>query len=245
MDAINSNIIINNSELSKGVSSEYAKIYNENTSTILHRMLPASDPTTDKIDKLFVGDAEQHQGFHCITFLGYSGLGYKDLEKLKEALKSELDSCLAAHADKQIVLVCGGTSAGIGVVYDVVNEYASLKEKIKLIGIVSEVAPENDLAKNDVSIIRVPDPDNTWETKKVDGNNIHYYMLYPVLKYDGEVQVWGGGKIAYDEAEAAIKLGIKTTFFRFEPDSSALQKKLDAGKTYQELCPVIYHEFMR
>jgi hypothetical protein len=237
--AVNISVTHNANEL----SSQKPKCYSQSAAEMLKSNLPAADKTMREIDNLLLGNSEDIQDFHCITFIGYSGLGYKDPEGLRGTLKSELERCLLDNPDKQIVAVCGGTSAGIGVIYKLVAEDASLKEKIKCIGIVSECAPENDLVDGDVDIVRVPDPTNSWQTKKTDGDHEYQYMLYLAHKYGGEVMAFGGGSIGYEEVKEAIKTGIETKIYPFEPDSARLQEKLNAGKQYSDLCPLLYHEF--
>jgi len=245
MTTISSNSTVNISvtQNTNELSSQKPKCYSQSAAIMLESNLPAPDKTTNEIDNLLLGESEGIQDFHCITFIGYSGLAYKDPERLRGTLKSELERCLLDNPDKQIVAVCGGTSTGIGIIYELVAEDASLKEKIRCMGIVSECASENDLAHGDVNIVRVPDPTNSWQTKKADGDHEYQYMLYPAHKYGGEVMAFGGGSIGYEEVKEAIKTGIETKIFPFEPDIARLQEKLNAGKQYSDLCPLIHHEF--
>lgn len=210
--------------------------YSQCVTKIFKSNLPKEDQTTDEIDNYFSGKNVDNQNFHCITFIGYSGLGYKDQQKLKNTIKSEIDS--------------GGNRAGIGVVYDLVTENASYREKIKCMGIVSECAAESDLIQGDVKTIQVPDPENTWQTISFDGDTEYQYMLYPAHKYGGEVMAFGGGGIGYKEvkevkeAKEAKKIGVEIKLFPFEPDSFELKNKLTTtSKKYSDLCPVMYHEF--
>ncbi|MGC7990663.1 hypothetical protein ACP3WT_23655 [Salmonella enterica] len=220
-----------------------SKVFNENTVKLWKSELPEIDSTTKRIDDLVTDSDVDIKNFYCVTFIGYSGLGYESPDLLKETLKSKLEQCLQEHPDKQIVVVCGGTGAGIGAVYSLVREDESLRDKVKCIGIVSDEAlkgAENELALSKDKIAFVPDPDGSWQTKSSSG---YPYMLYPSHKYGGEVVSLGGGQIGYDEVKAAQKNGIKTSIFSFRPNYNELQKKLQAGKKFSDLCPVIYHEF--
>ncbi|EPE4643766.1 hypothetical protein ACSI87_003342 [Salmonella enterica subsp. enterica serovar Brandenburg] len=220
-----------------------SKVFNENTVKLWKSELPEIDSTTKRIDDLVTDSDVAIKNFYCVTFIGYSGLGYESPDLLKETLKSKLEQCLQEHPDKQIVVVCGGTGAGIGAVYSLVREDESLRDKVKCIGIVSDEAlkgAENELALSKDKIAFVPDPDGSWQTKSSSG---YPYMLYPSHKYGGEVVSLGGGQIGYDEVKAAQKNGIKTSIFSFRPNYNELQKKLQAGKEFSDLCPVIYHEF--
>ncbi|EAC0469615.1 hypothetical protein DRT92_21955 [Salmonella enterica subsp. enterica serovar Newport] len=220
-----------------------SKVFNENTVKLWKSELPEIDSTTKRIDDLVTDSDVDIKNFYCVTFIGYSGLGYESPDLLKETLKSKLEQCLHEHPDKQVVVVCGGTGAGIGAVYSLVREDEFLRDKVKCIGIVSDEAlkgAENELALSKDKIAFVPDPDGSWQTKSSSG---YPYMLYPSHKYGGEVVSLGGGQIGYDEVKAAQKNGIKTSIFSFRPNYNELQKKLQAGKKFSDLCPVIYHEF--
>ena len=219
------------------------KISEENTVKIWKSELPEINSTTRLIDDLVTGADIDIKNFYCVTFIGYSGLGYENPALLKERLSSLLNECLKKHPDKQIVVVCGGTRAGIGAVYSLVEENKTFRNRLKCIGIVSEEALKNggsDLALSKDKIAFVPDPDGSWQTKSSSG---YPYMLYPAHKYGGEVISLGGGQIGYDEVKGAQDRGIKTRIFLFRPDHNELQKKLQAGKRFSDLCPVIYHEF--
>lgn len=228
----------------RNIPSENSKVYIHDPAAMSAVSLPNADSVTNKIDDILRLQNRSTQPFYCVTFIGYSGLGYHDPEGLNKALKSELEKCQSEHPDTHMIIVCGGTLSGIGAVYNVVNENASLKEQIKCIGIVSECAPESELAQDNVSIIRVPDPNNTWQTKKNDGDMEYQYMLYPAHKYGGEVIAFGAGQIGYEEITEAKKIGIKTTLFPSEPDKNNLQQKMNAGKQYSDLCPLNYYEFL-
>ena len=235
-----------NISVTENINKSFTKkaiIYSQNVTKIFESDLPKEDEITNEIDNYLSGKNADNQNFHCIVFIGYSGLGYKDPKKLKNTIKTEIDRCILDNPDKQVVVVCGGTRAGIGIVYDLVAEAPSYRERIKCMGIVSECVSEHDLIQGDVKIILVPDPKKTWQTINFDGDTEYQYMLYPVHKYGGEVIAFGGGGIGYKEINEAKKIGIETKLFPFEPDSFELKSKLTASKKYSDLCPIMYHEF--
>ncbi|ORM89783.1 hypothetical protein HA50_24595 [Pantoea cypripedii] len=162
-------------------------------------------------------------------------------------IKSQLEECVRDNPDKQVVVVCGGTSVGIGGVYDVVANDAYLKANIKCIGIVSELASEGDLVQNKddfkVGIVRVPDPNQSWKTKFTDGDQDYQAMLYPAHKFGGEILAFGAGGIGYDEIKAAKDIGIKITVFPSKPHNDLLQAKLNKNNEFRDVCPLLYHEF--
>ncbi|MEG3129356.1 hypothetical protein SC171_10730 [Pantoea cypripedii] len=233
--------------ITNNLSSQKPKCYAQNAAKLLESRLPTPNETTNEIDNLLLGENEAIQDLYCVTFIGYSGQRYEDLAGVKETIKSTLEGCLRDNPDKQVVVVCGGTRVGIGGAYDVVAGDAFLKENIKCIGIVSELASEQDLVQDrddfKVGIVRVPDPKQSWQTKLTDGDQEYQAMLYPAHKYGGEVMAFGAGGIGYEEVKEGINKGIETTIFPSQPDRTLLQEKINAGKKFSDLCPLLHHEF--
>ncbi|WP_416414684.1 hypothetical protein [Pantoea sp. App145] len=234
-------------QITNNLSSQKQKYYAQNAAKLLESSLPSPNETTNEIDNLLLGENENIRDLYCVTFIGYSGQKYEDFAGVKETIKSKLEGCLRDNPDKQVVVACGGTSVGIGGVYDVVAGDAFLKNNIKCIGIVSELASEQDLFQDrddfKVGIVRVPDPKQSWQTKLTDGDQEYQAMLYPAHKYGGEVMAFGAGGIGYEEVKEGINKGIETTMFPSQPDRTLLQEKINAGKKFADLCPLLHHEF--
>nr|WP_310616441.1 hypothetical protein [Pantoea cypripedii] len=223
------------------------KHYPKNEARLSESRLPTPNETTNEIDKLLLGEDKGAKPLHCVTFIGYSGQKYADFDGEMKKVKSTLEASVRDNPDKQVVVVCGGTSVGIGGVYDVVANDAYLKANIKCIGIVSELASEGDLVQNKddfkVGIVRVPDPNQSWQTKLIDGDQQHQAMLYPAQKYGGHVFAFGAGGVGYAEVKDAIDIGIETTIHPSQPNRDLLESKLKDGKKFSDLCPLLYHEF--
>lgn len=167
--------------------------------------LPEIDSVTKRIDDLVTGLDIDIRDFYCVTFIGYSRLGYESPDLLKKTLKLKLQQCLQEHPGKQIIVVSGGTEVGIGAVYNLVREDELLRDNVKCIGIVSAESIKSEayelaLSKDKIAI--VPALDGSWQTKSPSG---YPYILYPAHKYGGEVVALGGGLISYEEANAAKK----------------------------------------
>lgn len=249
MTTISSNSAVNfiATQVTNESSSQKPKYYDQNAAKLLESSLPTPNETTNEIDNLLLGENKDIQDFYCVTYIGYSGLGYDDPEGVKETMKSQLEGFLRDHPDKQIVVVCGGTSVGIGAVYDVVAENPTLRENIKCIGIVSECASKQDLVQSTeefkVGIVHVPDPKQSWQTKLSDGDQEHQAMIYPAQKFGGEIIAFGAGGIGYDEINEAKDKGLKVTLLPSQPDNSKLQERLKKDKDFSKACPLLYHEF--
>ncbi|MBP2200185.1 hypothetical protein [Pantoea cypripedii] len=229
------------------LQSPEPKHYPKNEGRLSESRLPTPNKTTDEIDSLLLGEDKGAKPLHCVTLIGYSGMSYEDFDGEMGRIKSQLEECVRDNPDKQVVVVCGGTSVGIGGVYDVVANDAYLKANIKCIGIVSELASEGDLVQNKddfkVGIVRVPDPNQSWKTKFTDGDQDYQAMLYPAHKFGGEILAFGAGGIGYDEIKAAKDIGIKITVFPSKPHNDLLQAKLNKNNEFRDVCPLLYHEF--
>lgn len=223
-------------ETSKGY-----KYYSENLKLISSNDFPEPDEQTLAIDNVI---AENGKNAYCLTFIGYSALGYAQPELLKKGLLTVLERSLEEHVDKKIVVVCGGTRVGIGIVYDLIQETEALKEKVSCLGIVSELA-KGDIQNDDVNQVFIPDPHQCWKTVTTVNGEPYSYMLYPAHRYGGEVLAFGGGEIGAEEVRQAKKMGLKTTIFFLEPDRANLLSKLNAGIQWQKLCAVLYNEGYR
>lgn len=207
---------------SKKISDDIKSKTINGESSLRGRGLPPSDIITTKITNLLNAKGLDAKGFYCVTFVGYSSLGYKRHDLLKATLEYNIHQCLNEHRDKKIVIVCGGTCDGIGIVYKIVSANTLFRNAIVCIGIVSNEASffnENELALDKEQIIFVPDEKKEWQAKSPAG---YPYMLYPAHKYGGGIIALGGG--GYDELKTARQYGIKTTVFLFEPNQFALQK---------------------
>nr|CBA73834.1 conserved hypothetical protein [Arsenophonus nasoniae] len=201
-------------------SLESASVKNiESSVTSNHHLDPVKVEIDKKIESKFV-----------LVFSGFSAMGYKDTEKLHKYITKEIKQHIDEHGIHNLLIVAGATSDGIGCVYDIAKNLG-----VCTLGIVSQQAPTNSLAKNCQSVIQIKDPDNSWKVLDDSGNS---YMVYAASK-NGCFLAFGGGSVTLSELEEAVGKGIKIKIFSdFLPDPNKLDGKLAQGKTMAEICPI-------
>lgn len=156
-------------------------------------------------------------------------------------MEADLRKAIAEHPDEGVAVSSGGTKPGVGLVYEVVNSKAEFREKVKLIGVVSECAENSkDLAIESKNIIFVDDPTQGWETLNAKGD--YSYGIYLAEKF-GKVVSYGGGNIANKELSLAKERGIEVVIYPHAPNQQNLMKKLDAGGDIAKLTPVLTKYF--
>ncbi|HGJ5898200.1 hypothetical protein [Arsenophonus apicola] len=172
----------------------------ESSATSEHHHDPIKTEIDKKIDGKFV-----------LVFSGFSGMGYKDTEKLQNDIKKEIKQHIDKYGIHNLLIVAGATSEGIGCVYDIAKNLA-----VNTLGIVSEHASTDCLAKNCDSVIQIKDPNNSWKVLDDSGAS---YMIYAASK-NGCFLAFGGGSVTLSELEEAAKKGIETKVF---PDFYLIQ----------------------
>lgn len=201
-------------------SLEFARVKNiESYVASNHHLDPVKVEIDKKIENKFV-----------LVFSGFSGMGYEDTEKLQEYITKEIKQKIDEHGSHNLLIVAGATPDGIGCVYDIAKKLG-----VSTLGIVSQQAATNSLAKNCDSVIQIKDPDNSW---KVLDNSGDSYMVYVASKY-GCFFAFAGGSVTFSELNEAVDKGIKTKIFPdFLPDPIKLAEKLTRGGTRAEICPI-------
>jgi hypothetical protein len=130
--------------------------------------------------------------FGILTFVGYSGAGYEDLD----ALHAQIKTVLSFYDPKRYLVNCGATEEGIGAVYALAKA-----EGFETIGIVSSQA-----AVQECKVSRYVDtvffvPDETW------GGYLPNGELSPtsaaIVDVSDVIVGIGGGEVARDELLAA------------------------------------------
>ncbi|MGS0742291.1 hypothetical protein ACVBEF_10725 [Glaciimonas sp. GG7] len=158
------------------------------------------DPIAERIDS-FTKDK------YVIEFIGFSGKGYAEMEKLKLDIGSVLQTGIDKHGAGHLLVVTGGTPEGVGCAAEVAKSM-----DIQTLGIVS-VQAKNDIEKNEKKgiqnfcndIVYVPDPLNLWTVKSPAGES---YTVRVVAKESAELHVYNGGNIARGELIEATERGV-------------------------------------
>ena len=139
----------------------------------------------------------EKSGKTVITFAGYSGSGYEDVE----GMLAEARGVLSAHAPKKTIVNIGATSSGIGAVYGLAKEMG-----FETTGIVSTQAKEYDaeISEHVDKVFYVTD--ESWGGFKPNTNNLSPTSLAMVQNSDVIICI-GGGAVARDELTAAKREG--------------------------------------
>ena len=125
-----------------------------------------------------------------IVFDGYSGLGYKNPDIVKETMYNEMKGkigSMKAVSDAlgidspPLYVVAGATADGIGMCYDVADRLKTEGFNIQTVGIVSSAATieeswgkalPDEQAKRLNHLVVVDDPNNTWQVLNEKGQII-------------------------------------------------------------------------
>lgn len=185
-----------------------------------------SSATSNHLDSIKVKIDKEIYGKFVLVFGGFSGMGYKDPEKLQVHIQKEIKRHIDQHGVHNLLIVAGATPDGIGCVYDIAKNLG-----VNTLGIVSQQASTNSLAKNCDNVIQIKDPDNSWKVPDDSGDS---YVVYAASK-NGCFLAFGGGSVTSSELEEATRKEIETKVF---PDPIKLEEKLAQGKTRAEICPV-------
>jgi hypothetical protein len=150
------------------------------------------DATPDEVRQFFV-----RQNKNVITFLGYSGAGYENVDKMIE----EARSFLSHHPPQTTIVNIGATSSGIGAVYPIAQ-----KMGFQTTGIVSTQAKEysEEISPHVDTTFFVSD--ETWGGFIANTNTLSPMSEAMVHCTDVIISI-GGGAVSCDELTAAIRLG--------------------------------------
>lgn len=142
------------------------------------------------------------QGARVVTLLGYSDAGYED----PRALLEHAERLLGAEEPQRTIVNIGGTAGGIGSVYEIAK-----RRGFTTTGIVSSQAHELGLAISPWVdfVFFVPDP--LWGGR-VPGSERLSDTSQVIVDVSDLIVAIGGGEIARDELEAAIRAGKAARF---------------------------------
>jgi hypothetical protein len=155
-------------------------------------------------------------GKHVVTFLGFSGSGYEDSDKLHEAI-----GVVLASLDVETTLVnAGGTSEGIGIVYSIAKSRG-----FPTIGIVSSLAhTEHAVLSSDADKIYMI-ADDLWGGFKSDGTLAPTSMA--MVEVSDEMVAIGGDEIARDELSVAMSQNKPVRYIPAEINHLAAKAKAE------------------
>ena len=137
------------------------------------------------------------RGKTVVTFVGYSGAGYEDVDRMIE----EARNVLSIHSPKRVIVNIGATVDGVGAVYRLAKEMG-----FETTGIVSiQAKKSNAKISPDVGKVFFV-ADETWGGFKAGTQTLNPTSRALVLCSDIVVGI-GGGAIARDELIAAKSAG--------------------------------------
>lgn len=149
---------------------------------------PQAGMSPNEVQQFF----EDH-GKTVVTFAGYSGAGYEDVEGMLEQARG----VLSVHSPKRTIVNIGATTSGIGAVYGLAKEMG-----FETTGIVSTQAKkfEAEISKNVDTVFYVTD--ESW-----GGFKPNTQVLSPtsraMVQCSDVIICIGGGAVARDELTAA------------------------------------------
>ncbi len=157
------------------------------------------------------------RGKLVITFVGYSGAGYEDVEGMLD----EARQVLAAHSSEKAIVNIGATSAGIGAVYELAKQMG-----FETTGIVSTQALEYkaEISPHVDRVFFVND--DTWGGFKENTEILSPTSQAMVECSDIFIGI-GGGAVGRDEMIAAKRAG---KIVKFIPADMNHQAEIDKAR---------------
>jgi hypothetical protein len=144
----------------------------------------------------------QRTGLKVLTFTGYSGAGYEDVQTMRE----HASRILAANSPSRVLINIGATAEGIGEVYELAKSRG-----FTTIGIVSSLARDERVpisaCVDHVFFVK----DKTWGGL-LPGSNKLSPASQAIVDNSSALVGIGGGDVARDEMLAAQSRGKPVTF---------------------------------
>lgn len=191
-----------------------------------------------------------------IVFDGYSGLGYKNPDIVKETMYNEMKGkigSMKAVSDAlgvdspPLYVVAGATADGIGMCYEVADRLKTEGFNIQTVGIVSSAATveeswgkalPDEQAKRLNHLVVVDDPNNTWQVLNDKGQSLMVDIAFASGK-PATFSFYGGGGVAnselkeLDERLNSAQRNIEVVIRHGEGDFAPREDK--AEKKYQQV----------
>ncbi len=177
-------------------------------------------PMTRELSPEEVQQYFAEQGKTVLTFTGYSGAGYEDLE----AMLARARQVLSAHDPASTIVNIGATVVGIGAVYELAKELG-----FATTGIVSTQAREYDAELSPFVDAVFFVPDEHWGGLVKETGRLSPTSRAMVAVSDLLVGI-GGGAVSRDELRAAREQGIPVRFYPADLDHArAIEKAREKG----------------
>ncbi len=145
----------------------------------------------------------QDRGKKVVTFVGFSGSGYEDTDRLKQIIRQ----VLSTRSPETTIVNAGATVDGIGAVYEIAKDMG-----FKTAGIVSIQAKkeEAEISKHCDKVFFIEDA--SWGGLTADGKTLSSTSRAMVDCSDVVIGI-GGGEVARVELLEAKRLGKKVDYF--------------------------------
>lgn len=154
-------------------------------------------------------------GKQMLTFVGYSGAGYQD----PAALVREASRILDRHDPARTLINSGGTSDGIGQIYELAKG-----KGFETLGILSSLARQERMPLSPCVDTVFYVPDGTWGGELPQGKGLSPTSSAIVRNSSALVGI-GGGEIARDELLAARRAGKPVTFIPADMNHQLAREK--------------------
>lgn len=157
----------------------------------------------------------QSRGQTVLTFVGYSGAGYEDVD----AMLTQARRILAEFEPVDTIVNVGATPEGIGAVYELARHLGFFTT-----GIVSTQARDNDVALSPVVDQVFYVEDSTWGGLLEGSDQLSPTSAAMVAVSDVMVGI-GGGTVARDELIAARNAGKRVRFIPADMNHQVAREK--------------------
>jgi hypothetical protein len=150
-----------------------------------------------------------------LTFAGYSGAQYEDLE----ALRAHASTILDGQDSKKVLINIGATAEGIGAVYELAKQ-----KGFTTLGIVSTLARDEHVALSNCVDYVFFVKDNTWGGQ-VPGTDRLSPTSAAIVKVSKSFVAIGGGDVTRDEMLAARQARKSVTFIPADMNHDIAREK--------------------
>lgn len=148
--------------------------------------------TPDEVASFFAKEDKK-----VLTFMGFSGAGYEDEEKVLSLVLKILES----HSPDQTIVNIGATIEGIGKVYELAKSMGFMTT-----GIVSTQAKKYDAALSANVDVVIYIQDETWGGFQ-EGAEVLSPTSQAMVQSSDTIVAFGGGEVTRDELIAAKRMG--------------------------------------
>ena len=153
----------------------------------------------------------KEQGRRVLTFLGYSGSGYEH----PAAMLAHAGSVLDEFKPQDTLVNIGGTPDGIGAIYELAQRRGFMTT-----GIVSALAHETGMPLSPFADVVFFVADASWGGQ-LPGSTQLSPTSQAIVEHSDVIVAIGGGAIARDELEAALRAGKAVRFIAAEMNHAA------------------------